>query len=269
MEEKKIKSRTLCVGDLHGNYKGLKQVLKRCNFDYKNDILISLGDIVDGHSESFEVVEELLKIKNKICIRGNHDDWWLYWIQKGTHPALWMQGSQATAESYLKQVDSENYHLYDYSTGIARPQITSNHLPDSHINFFNSQIPYYVDNQNRLFVHGGFNRHFSIEDPIYNNEDVLMWDRDLWSQALSYSQMSAVESIEHPKFKMADNFSEVFIGHTSTQFWKEDKPMNAANIWNLDTGGGWYGYISIIDIDTKEVWQSDSGKELYPEFKGR
>ena len=31
--------------------------------------------------------------------------------------------------------------------------------------------------------------------------------------------------------------------------------MNAANIWNLDTGGGWYGFISIMDVDTKEVWQ--------------
>ena len=68
---------------------------------------------------------------------------------------------------------------------------------------------------------------------------------------------------------MVDDFKEVFIGHTTTQFWKEDKPMNAANIWNLDTGGGWYGYVTVMDVDTKEVWQSDSGKELYPEFKGR
>ena len=81
--------------------------------------------------------------------------------------------------------------------------------------------------------------------------------------------ISAVEGIENPKFKMVGDFKEVFIGHTSTQFWKEDKPMNAANIWNLDTGGGWYGYISIMDVDTKEVWESNSSKELYPEFKGR
>lgn len=68
---------------------------------------------------------------------------------------------------------------------------------------------------------------------------------------------------------MVEEFKEVYIGHTSTQFWGEDKPMQAANIWNLDTGGGWFGKISIMDVDTKEFWQSDSGKELYPEFKGR
>ena len=37
-------SRTLVIGDLHGNYLGFKQALERCNFDYNNDTLISLGD---------------------------------------------------------------------------------------------------------------------------------------------------------------------------------------------------------------------------------
>lgn len=267
-------SRTLVVGDLHGNFKGFKQALERCNFDYDNDTLISLGDVVDGHSQSFEVVEELLKIRNLIPIRGNHDDWWLYWINRGVHPAQWMQGAKATGESYVKNLIGKNLEFFDRSLGIPRPRITTAHLSDSHINFFKNQIPYHIDDQNRLFVHGGFNRHFSLEDPIHNDEDVLMWDRDLWSQALSWKSMVKVDLPGHapgykPKFKMVGDFKEVFIGHTSTQFWKENKPMNAANIWNLDTGGGWYGFISIMDVNTKEVWQSDSGKELYPEFKGR
>jgi serine/threonine protein phosphatase 1 len=262
-------NKTFVIADIHGNYKGLKQALERSNFDYQNDTLISLGDIVDGHSESFEVVEELLKIPNLIKIRGNHDDWWLIWIQRGTHPVLWMQGSLATGQSYVKHLIGKDVEFWDRSTGIPRPILTTAHLPDSHINFFDSQIPYHIDNQNRLFVHGGFNRHFSIEDPIYNNEDVLMWDRDLWSQALSWESMGNGMLEKKPSFKMSDNFSEVFIGHTSTQFWKEDKPMKAANIWNLDTGGGWNGYVTIMDIDTKEFWQSDAGNVLYPEFKGR
>lgn len=261
-------NRILCCGDLHGNFKGFKQALERCNFDYDNDTLISLGDVVDGHSESFEVVEELLKIQNLIKIRGNHDDWWLSWIKYGTHH--WQQGAKVTGESYIKNlINKEDFFLYDYSTGSARVRLTTAHLPDSHINFFETQIPYYIDSQNRLFVHGGFNRHFSIEDPIHNNEDVLMWDRDLWSQALSWEGMSKGMLEEKLKFKMSDNFSEVFIGHTSTQFWKSDIPMKAANIWNLDTGGGFKGKISIMDINTKEYWQSDNGDVLYPDFKGR
>lgn len=264
MQEIKNK-RTLVCGDIHGNYKGLIQALQRANFDYEKDTLISLGDVVDGHSQSYEVVEELTKVKNLIAIRGNHDEWFHRWITKGTHPSHWMQGAKATGESYLKKHDSENFHLYDYSTGIARVRLTTNHLPDSHINFFNSQIDYYLDEKNRLFVHGGFNRHYPLEE----QGDILWWDRDLWSQALSWESMSSGMLANKPKFKMVGDYEEVFIGHTSTQFWKEDKPMHAANIWNLDTDGGWYGYVTVMDVDTKEFWQSDDGKSLYPEFKGR
>ena len=263
--EIKNKGRTLVIGDIHGNFKGLQQALERCKFNNDIDTLISLGDVVDGHSQSYEVVEELTKIKNLIAVRGNHDEWFHYWMTRGTHPSRWMQGAKATGESYLRKHNPEDFFLYDYSSGHARVRLTTNHLPDSHIKFFDSQVDYYLDEKNRLFVHGGFNRHYPLEE----QGDILWWDRDLWSQALSYGTISAVEGIENPKFKMVGDFKEVFIGHTSTQFWKEDKPMNAANIWNLDTGGGWYGFISIMDIDTKEVWQSDSGKELYPEFKGR
>jgi len=33
--------------------------------------------------------------------------------------------------------------------------------------------------------------------------------------------------------------------------------MKAANIYNLDTGAGHTGRLSIMDVDTKEFWQSD------------
>lgn len=271
MEDKQIKKRTLVCGDLHGNFKGFKQALERSNFDYKNDTLISLGDVVDGHSQSYEVVEELLKIKNLISIKGNHDDWFLQWIETGINPANWMQGQKATGLSYLKNYNPELSWFtfiasYDNPTkGLYLETIKSNHIPDRHIEFFKNQLPYYLDEQNRLFVHGGFNRHYPLEE----QGDILWWDRDLWSQALSYGKISSVEGISRPKFKMLGDYTEVFIGHTSTQFWNSNVPMHAANIWNLDTGGGWYGYVTIMDVDTKEFWQSDDAKTLYPEFKGR
>ncbi len=65
--------RRLVLGDLHGNFKALKQVFKRAKFDYKKDELIIIGDVVDGYSYSYEVVEELIKVKNKTLVLGNHD----------------------------------------------------------------------------------------------------------------------------------------------------------------------------------------------------
>ena len=265
----KKKPRVLVVGDIHGNHKALKQVLERCKFDNDIDTLISLGDVVDGHCESYEVVEELLKIKNLIAIKGNHDDWFQQWIRTDINPINWGQGQKATGLSYLNHSrPDEAWYSIEETPGGGKhyiETIKTNDIPDRHIEFFDKQLPYYIDKNNNLFVHGGFNRHYPLEE----QGDILWWDRDLWSQALSYRQISSVEGIQNPKFKMIGDYNEVFIGHTSTQFWKEDEPMHAANIWNLDTGGGWFGYVTIMDVDTKEFWQSDDAKSLYPEFKGR
>ena len=33
--------------------------------------------------------------------------------------------------------------------------------------------------------------------------------------------------------------------------------MQAANIFNLDTGAGGKGRLTIMDVETKQLWQSD------------
>jgi len=65
---------TFVMGDIHGSFIALKQCLQRSKFNYHRDKLIVLGDIIDRHDEAFECVEELLKIRNLVVIRGNHDD---------------------------------------------------------------------------------------------------------------------------------------------------------------------------------------------------
>ena len=72
--------RTLVIGDIHGGYKSLLQVLQRCNFSVKEDQLICLGDYVDGWSETAEVIQYLLELESQcvfkpIFLRGNHDAW--------------------------------------------------------------------------------------------------------------------------------------------------------------------------------------------------
>ena len=258
------------IGDIHGNYKALIQCLERSGFDYEKDTLIQLGDVVDGHSQSFEVVEELLKIKNLISIKGNHDDWFNQWIQTGVNPSGWTQGQKATGLSYLDHSRpgcpwiSANKELPGFTETILVTDI-----PYTHKEFFKNQLPYYRDEENNLFIHGGFNRHFYLIEQL---EYTFWWDRDLWYAALSFGgtmEQHPSDSSVRPKFKMIENFKEVFIGHTTTECWKKTTPMHAANIWNLDTGAGMYGKLSIMNVETKEYFQSDTGRELYPEYIGR
>lgn len=257
------------MGDIHGGYKALVQCLERSNFDYQKDTLIQLGDICDGWSEVYDCVNELLKIKNLIAIRGNHDSWFETWIKFRQHPTGWLQGGDGTLISYCRALDKE----YFISNRSYATNLIPTDLPESHYDFFiRKQQPYHIDSENTLFVHGGINRHHSISNSVYNNEDVLMWDRDFWYAALSYGQIESDDEVNYPnrrKFRIHDNFKEVFIGHTSTINWKTDKPINAANVWNLDTGGGYNGKLTIMDVNTKEYWQSDKLTELYINEKGR
>ncbi len=250
-----MESKTFVMGDIHGGYKALLQCLERSNFNKEEDTLIQLGDICDGWSEVYECVEELLTIKNLIAIRGNHDDWFRTWLKFDQHPISWNQGGYGTLNSYCINLDKQLWGA-DKQGYITSLLVTD--IPLNHIDFFLSkQKPYYIDSSNRLFVHGGFNRHFPINDEIYNGEDILIWDRDLWLAALSYGTIEQGDLAVRPAFKMYDKFKEVFIGHTTTMNWKTDKPMNAANIWNLDTGCGFKGKLTIMNVDTKEYYQSD------------
>lgn len=264
---KDFKQRTFVIGDIHGNYKALKQVLERSNFDYDNDVLIQLGDIVDGFSETYECVEELLKIKNLIAIKGNHDDWFSEYLMYGIHPTRWRQGGDKTAYSYLKQIGKEDLiekkFSGEYITGLNPEDV-----PLQHKRFFRKQDLFYIDDKNRLFLHAGFNRHLSIRNQAFGH--IFYWDRDLWTSAMSFESMKKGEDTKSLKFKMKDEFDEIYIGHTSTVLWDKAEPLKAANIWNLDTGAGSFkGKLTIMDVDTKEYWQSDFSYELYPDEKGR
>ena len=74
--------KTFVIGDIHGANKALEEVLEKSNFDYDNDTLISLGDLCDGYSETPQVIETLMKIKNLVSIIGNHDSWLYDYLTK-------------------------------------------------------------------------------------------------------------------------------------------------------------------------------------------
>ena len=62
----------------------------------------------------------------------------------------------------------------------------------------------------------------------------------------------------------AKAFHEIFIGHTPVK-----EVVNRNNVWNIDTGAGWGGKLTMMNVDTKEIIQSEETSFLYPEEKGR
>ena len=249
--------RTFVMGDLHGKYRALRQCLERSGFNRDHDTLIQLGDIADGCCEVFECVEELLKIPNLIAIKGNHDDWLNDFIATGYHPAHWNQGGKATAQSYLRQIDKED-KIFRSSLGY-KTALNPADIPEKHRQFFSRQLLYHIDDHQNCYVHGGFDRHVEFEG---QQPQVYFWDRELWAAALSYKAFKRCQR-HTEEFHMATTFNEIFIGHTSTMIWKTDLPMKGANIHNIDTGSGPWGRLTIMEVRSKQVWQSDRIKELY------
>ena len=77
------------LGDIHGAYKALDQVLDRSSFNSDEDLLIFLGDVADGWPETSKCIDRLLTIQNRVCLWGNHDVWLWNWIHTGECDELW------------------------------------------------------------------------------------------------------------------------------------------------------------------------------------
>jgi serine/threonine protein phosphatase 1 len=239
--------RTIVIGDIHGADLALKQVLERSNIT-ANDRLIFLGDYVDGWSGSKDVISRLMELGKSydcIFIRGNHDTWCEEWLGDGHKNETWQQhGGESTVASYAFSQPSER---------------------EEHLAFFKQMHNYHIDKDNNLFIHAGFSSMHGPEKEVYTTN--YSWDRTLWEMALTMDKRVKKDSRLYPKrLKL---FNRIFIGHTPTLEYEEDVPMNAVNVWNLDTGAGFYGKLSAMDIHSGEIWQSDPVRELYPNEKGR
>ncbi len=240
-------SRTLVIGDIHGGLKAVKQIFERAAVT-PNDTLIFLGDYVDGWSESALVIDflmELEKNQNCILVKGNHDDLLLNYLKTNLYHEEWFNhGGKSTIEAYKKVNEQKK---------------------QKHIAFLEQLRPYFLDEYNRLFIHAGFTNLKGIDFESF--KPLFYWDRTLWELALAVDKNLPFDSDLYPnRLKL---YSEIFIGHTPTTRLNQTTPMHKACVWNIDTGAAFTGPLTILDVETKQFWQSDALPALYPKENGR
>jgi serine/threonine protein phosphatase 1 len=242
-----MKPRTLVIGDIHGAYKALEQVLLRTRVN-DEDTLIFLGDYVDGWSQSSKVIDLLISLNQQqdcVFMLGNHDAWTRDWLNTRDANKAWLKyGGQSTLDSYNGFVQEDM---------------------ERHIRFYNSLKNFYIDGRNNLFIHAGFSSMHGPQHEMYSSN--FNWDRTLWEMALAMDPDMKQDSKLYPsRLKL---FREIFIGHTPTTNYGIGVPMNAVNVWNVDTGAAFTGRVTAMDVVTKQFWQSDPVRTLYPDEKGR
>jgi len=229
------------IGDIHGRINALNQCFERSKFDYNKDLLIVLGDVCDGGYNTYTVVEELLKIKNLVFCLGNHDQWFMDHIASGWAEKIWLhQGGNNTLKSY-GAIEHKNLNIsirkFLDTRGV--------NVPVTHQEFFNNHVLYY-ELDGMLFVHGGFDIRYPITE---QKKEVLLWDREL---------------IWDARAREIRRYKKIFVGHTTTQLMNKMhdivEPIHYHNLIMMDTGAGWNGKLSIMDIDTEEFWQSERQK---------
>lgn len=239
--------RTLVIGDIHGAFKALEQLMERVD-PQRDDSFIFLGDYIDGWSEAREVIEYLHMLdRNHPCvfIKGNHDIWFEDWLSGKGSSEVWTQhGGLATMLSYAGAGQREKKR---------------------HLDFLQKLQPYHEDEHRRLFLHAGFtSMHGPRKETFREN---YYWDRTLWELALALDDRIPRYSLSYPQRLL--HYDEIYIGHTPTTNFDIDVPMHKANVYNMDTGAGFAGKLTAMDVDSKMIYQSDKVQTLYPEERGR
>lgn len=236
--------RRFVMSDSHGGYKAMVQCLERSEFDFEKDQLYFIGDVVDGWSETKKSIDLLLSIRNLVYLLGNHDQWALEFyngnmLQDERTLDLWLlQGGEATVRSY----------------GAGKS------MPEEHLNLLQQAALYHVTEDNILLVHAGFDASKPVEETPPHD---LIWSRDFVNRCFSRYKTQHPVTIEQ--------YKEVYIGHTPTLALdvRQLTPLQMANVTMTDTGAAFHGCLSILDMDSKKVWQSDQVMRLYPYEKGR
>lgn len=145
--------RLIAIGDIHGCFHTLKELLKKVDYSSTTDTLVFVGDYIDRGLFSYEMVDFLIKLQRQvrkdkvICLKGNHEV-----MAIGNDYGLWMyNGGQYTVASYER-------NGYDVSI---------------HRNWMRN-LPLIYDTPNIIFCHAG------LPKPVLeqNTEQDIVWDRE-------------------------------------------------------------------------------------------
>jgi len=206
------------IGDIHGCLDKLKQMISLIKLDEERDTLVFIGDYIDRGPDAKGVVDYVLDLKKRvkkvICLQGNHEQMFLNYVCHDEDKDLFLlNGGHATLSSY------------GYG-GIPEGEAIT--LPDNHMEFFQSLLPYYETEMN-IFVHAGLRPGVPLEE---QKPEDLNWIRDEFIDS-SY------------------NFGKVVVfGHTPLT-----EPLIQPNKIGIDTGAVFGGHLTCMELPRQEIHQ--------------
>ena len=197
------------IGDIHGSFDKLQDLMQKIPIDFENDTLVFIGDYIDRGPGSVEVVDYLLTLKRQvpgiIFLKGNHEDMLEKYLDGTDRFTYLLNGGQNTLDSYLSKTNRSD----------------SFPIPADHMDFFKS-LKLYYETGSYIFVHAGLRPKINLESQ--KTED-LLWIRDKFI----YSRY---------------NFGKpVVFGHTPLE-----KPLVESNKIGIDTGAVYGNALTCVQL---------------------
>ncbi|MDR7123159.1 metallophosphoesterase [Rheinheimera soli] len=227
--EQNIRGRDFIVGDIHGHVELLFRLLSAVKFDYSNDRVFAVGDLIDRGPNSFDALQ-LTKEPWFFSCLGNHE---LFMLESG-------QPEFHDVQQWRRNGGDWFFSLCKSQQNELRRMITEN-------------MPVSISLQNRgnMFgiIHASIPSGMNWKD-LYGgvlSRDLLyesVWDRRYW-----------LKDGEH----RAQGIHTLFCGHTPGESVRQ-----IGNIINLDTGtatikketGKKIGRLTLCEISTEFTYSS-------------
>lgn len=203
------------VGDLHGCYTNLMNRLDGVGFDTAQDLLVSVGDLIDRGSENVECLE-LITMPWFRAVRGNHEQ-------------MMIDGLSAHGNVNHWVANGGGWFFYlDYDKEILAKALAHKA----------TELPLIIElvtgNRKVVICHADYpHNEYEFDKPV--SEEMVIWNRDRVSDA----QDGNVSEITG-----ADLF---IFGHTPAR-----QPLKFANQMYIDTGAVFCGRLTLVQIQGGE-----------------
>ncbi len=233
--------RTLVIGDIHGNLAALEGALLKAQYHPQRDRLICLGDYINGWEQSFGVVESLIGYQEKspyknIYLMGNHDKWMYDFLQEDLED--WRNESYITQKyrDWMLHGGYRTYQEYLYRSDKALYR---------HKKRFFDKLKLYFLEDNKLFIHAGFDVDMGFETTLNKQPKALYWNRSLFRKVMQWhaQEAAAIKSSDQPL--QIDSFDKIYIGHSPTTKYQLYEPLKIGNVINLDQGCKLLGTLTV------------------------
>jgi serine/threonine protein phosphatase 1 len=215
--------RLFAIGDIHGCFKPFYELVVNTIALKKEDKLILLGDYIDRGTQSKEVIDFIIELKETgfdiTPLMGNHE-------------AMLLESYADTGLLYQWYMNSGETTLESFGINDVRD------LQKRYLDFF-SGLKFYESIGNFLFVHAGFNDH--DPDPFNNTYNMI------WESRLTYeNQVLEGKTIIHGHRPKTLEYVEQQIRVRSNVI-----PIDTGCVYGLEMG---FGYLSALDVNQMKLY---------------